>query len=96
MKRPDLRLILYCQCQQASLLASESLDRKLSFSERMAMRMHQGVCAHCRRFAKQLQQLQTLIAKAPAALRQSLAGRIGHLSPVAKRRIASAMRDQTI
>lgn len=93
MNSPDLRLILYCQCQQASLLASESLDRKLSLSERIAVILHHGICTHCRRFAKQLRQLHKLIASAPAALRYSLAERLDALSPVAKKRIAQAMRD---
>jgi hypothetical protein len=41
-------------CKQASRLLSQSLDRRLSWQERMGLRLHLMVCDVCRRFGKQL------------------------------------------
>lgn len=45
-------------CKQASKLLSQSLDRKLSWKERLALRFHLLLCDMCTRFAKQLQVMQ--------------------------------------
>lgn len=49
-----MRLILTIQCDEASLLTSESFDRKLAVHERMALASHRLVCWSCRQFEKQL------------------------------------------
>lgn len=41
-------------CKQTSLLVSQSLDRKLNWRERMAVRLHLWICVYCRRFMQQL------------------------------------------
>jgi predicted anti-sigma-YlaC factor YlaD len=41
-------------CKQTSLLVSQSLDRRLRWRERMAVRMHLWICVYCRRFTQQL------------------------------------------
>jgi len=41
-------------CKQTSLLVSQSLDRRLSWRERMAVRIHLWICVYCRRFTQQL------------------------------------------
>lgn len=41
-------------CKQTSLLVSQSLDRKLNWRERMAVRLHLWICVYCRRFMRQL------------------------------------------
>lgn len=41
-------------CKEASQLASEMHDRKLSRRERIALRIHIWMCRNCRRFEKQL------------------------------------------
>lgn len=41
-------------CKQTSLLVSQSLDRKLNWRERMAVRLHLLICVYCRRFMQQL------------------------------------------
>jgi hypothetical protein len=43
------------RCPEADALTSESLDRNLDLSERLALRMHRMVCHSCRQFKKQLQ-----------------------------------------
>ena len=41
-------------CKQASQLLSQSLDRRLSWRERMGLRLHLMVCDVCRRFGRQI------------------------------------------
>lgn len=44
-------------CKQASQLVSQSLDRPLSWSERVQLRFHLLICNACQRFKQQLSQL---------------------------------------
>ena len=41
-------------CRQATRLCSEQRDRPLTLGERMALRLHTLICAHCANFHKQL------------------------------------------
>jgi len=41
-------------CKQASKLISLSLDRPLSWSEKLQLKLHLLICTACRRFKKQL------------------------------------------
>lgn len=41
-------------CFQASQLLSQSLDRPLSWRERLSLKLHLIICEVCTRFAKQL------------------------------------------
>lgn len=41
-------------CKQACSLYSESLDRKLTVTERANLCLHLVLCRHCRRYRKQL------------------------------------------
>ncbi|MDP3192294.1 zf-HC2 domain-containing protein, partial [Rhodoferax sp.] len=41
-------------CQQATRLISESQDRTLSLSEKMALKMHVMMCAGCKNFSLQI------------------------------------------
>ena len=92
MKLPDVRLILYCQCEQSSLLVSDSLDRRLTFSERWAMRLHHMVCSRCHLVARELRRLHAVLSEVPEAVRKAIWRRTCELSPAAKRQIADAMR----
>lgn len=47
-------------CKKASILLSASMDRELTFIERLRLRMHLMVCKWCRRFRIQLVFLQSL------------------------------------
>lgn len=40
-------------CQQASRLISDGLDRRLRLPERLALRVHLFLCDRCRHFARQ-------------------------------------------
>ncbi len=48
-------------CEEASFLISKSLDTKLTIKEKINLRMHHMVCELCRRYAKQIKQLDAKI-----------------------------------
>ncbi len=50
----DCWQLLNLPCEGMSRLASESLDRELTRSERAALRMHTFYCSACRRYLRQL------------------------------------------
>lgn len=41
-------------CKETSLLVSQARDRRLSWSERWAVRLHLWICEQCRKFARQM------------------------------------------
>lgn len=44
-------------CHDATFLISQSRERKLTFSERMKLRLHVGMCSGCTNFERQLPRL---------------------------------------
>lgn len=44
-------------CHDATYLMSQSRERSLTFSERMKLRLHVGMCRGCAHFERQLPQL---------------------------------------
>jgi predicted anti-sigma-YlaC factor YlaD len=48
-------------CKQASQFVSISLDRPLSWSERLQLKLHLLLCNACRRFNQQLQMLRAVL-----------------------------------
>jgi len=48
-------------CKQASKLISQSLDRPLSWSELMRLKLHLMICNACSRFKKQLNLLRVAL-----------------------------------
>jgi hypothetical protein len=48
-------------CKEASLLASQSLDRRLRLSERVMLRLHLLVCEACTRFRRQIEFLRVAV-----------------------------------
>jgi len=49
-----MRIAIRLSCKEASRLISEGMDRRLSFPERIALRLHVSVCDACSRFTRQL------------------------------------------
>jgi len=47
-------------CKEIGKLVSESHDRRLSFYERLSVRMHLAMCLLCRNFSKQIQFIRRL------------------------------------
>lgn len=50
-------------CKEASRLSSEALDRKLSVSESLALRMHLALCQGCSRVNAQYQFLRRAMSQ---------------------------------
>ena len=48
-------------CKQASQLVSERHDRKLSWRERIALRLHLWICKNCQRFERQINYIKQAI-----------------------------------
>jgi hypothetical protein len=76
-------------CKQAVRLQSAALDRKLSFRERLGLRIHLVLCQWCRRYGKQIRFLQTA-TREHAGEEQVLPERT--LSPEARERIKERLR----
>jgi hypothetical protein len=74
-------------------LASESLDRDLSWSERWGLRMHGFVCRSCRRMMRQLATIRALLSKMPAASHQQLREQLPRLSADRKHQIKQLLRE---
>ena len=50
-------------CKQASKLVSQSLDRPLTWSEKVRLRLHLFICDPCRHFKQQLNTLRAALLK---------------------------------
>jgi hypothetical protein len=78
-------------CKEVSLLVSRSCDTKLTWRERLAVRLHLLVCVACRRFTEQMRFLRR--ASRAFAERQRDAAS-GGLSTDARDRIRRTLRGQ--
>lgn len=72
-------------CKQASRLISQSLDRKLTLSERLKLRAHLFVCDMCRRFQAHLTMIRISVKRFTHQIEHDESVR---LSEEAKQRIA--------
>ncbi|CAG7855963.1 hypothetical protein MCAMS1_00289 [biofilm metagenome] len=54
-------------CKEASLLASKQMDVKLTWRERIALRLHIGLCDMCGRYVKDLKKLRMFLKKTGAS-----------------------------
>ena len=50
-------------CDEVARLASESLDRDLSFREKIGVRFHTTICAWCVRYEEQIQKVREELRK---------------------------------
>ena len=85
-----IKLIFTLHCDESSRLVSASLDRKLSFAERTAVRLHRLGCWSCRRLARQLKFIREA---AETAGKPKLFGR-HQLSDFTRQEILEAIREQ--
>ena len=92
------KMVLTLVCDESSHLLSDSLDRPLTWVERLALRLHLLICRNCRRFRRQIDFIH-------AAMHYAAGGHadqsppvppssIVSLSPEARRRIAGALREK--
>lgn len=76
-------------CRQATRLQSEARDRRLSFFEKLGLRLHLFLCKWCRRYGEQLEFLRSAARECEQAeSRQSPQG----LPPEARERIKEKLK----
>lgn len=75
-------------CKEVSLLISQSYDARLTWRQRLAVRLHLLICEACSRFAKQMRFLR----RAGRAFNDRQQDGGGGLSPNARDRIRSSLR----
>ena len=75
-------------CQQASQMISQSLDRQLTWRERFSLRLHLTMCKYCARFKQQLVTLRTALKRMGDQIEQD---ETIHLPSEAKARIAKEL-----
>ena len=80
-------------CKEASRLVSESLDRKLTFWERMGLGFHLVICRFCLRFARDMQRLRAAMQNYSQQIESDDASK-ATLRPEARRRILQAIEAQ--
>ena len=85
-----IRQILTLRCEEADRLMSDSLDRRLTWVERVALNGHVACCRGCRRARRQLAILRQTLRKSLDIV--SAAGD-EVLSPEARDRIRQALKD---
>ena len=78
-------------CQQTSQLVSQSLDRRLTWRERFALRMHLWMCKYCKRFQQQVTALRAVLARQVTHIESNTDIR---LSDVAKTNITNLINRQ--
>jgi hypothetical protein len=93
MNLHDMRIIISLSCDEASRLASESLDRQLTRSERWGLRFHTLACRSCHRLLRQLELLRAVAAKAPDSAHQAIRAVLPKLSSERKQRIKQLLTD---
>lgn len=56
------------KCRDASEIISQSLDRKLTKTERFSLRLHLFICKYCKKFNQQLQAIRVTLMQATSAI----------------------------
>jgi predicted anti-sigma-YlaC factor YlaD len=78
-------------CKEISTLVSQSLDRRLTWRERLAIRLHLYVCDACRNFAGHLRWLRAALSLPQRE--EMMQNEVG-LPPEARERIGRSLRDK--
>jgi Putative zinc-finger len=89
----NVKMLVSLSCEEASRLASDSLDRDLSKSERWALRLHTFFCGSCRRLVAQLKALRALASKMPESAHEQLRTALPQLSADRKQHIKQLLAD---
>lgn len=84
-------LVLTTDCERSARLTSDSCDRQLTISERLAICVHNAFCRKSRNLARQLRILDTAIPRWADQISHDEAP--VHLSAAAKSRIAQKLRE---
>lgn len=78
-------------CRDAARLASESLDRRLSFGEKVALKLHLMMCSMCNRFVRQLEFIRNAASAFAEVETYAAYPSETRLSPEARERIMRAL-----
>jgi predicted anti-sigma-YlaC factor YlaD len=95
MNLHNVKMIATLSCEKASHLASDALDRDLSMSERLALRLHCLICRSCRRVVKQLATMRALLSQSQNSSQQILRDRLPQLSSDRKQQIKRLLNEAT-
>lgn len=63
-----LFVLLFLSCKQATRLASDARQRKLTLSENFRLRLHMRLCLMCRRWEDQVALVEDLLEEYPEVL----------------------------
>jgi hypothetical protein len=58
-------MVLRLSCKEASRLISQEMDRRLSLTERIALRLHVRICDACTHFTRQVAFLRRALQRYP-------------------------------
>jgi len=78
-------------CKHASQVLSQSLERRLSWGERLGLRLHLLMCDACTQFARQITLLRQAVQRLVTHIEDDQQLRI---SEAARERIAKALSNQ--
>ena len=78
-------------CKEVSRLLSESMERKLSFWERVGLRFHTSMCKLCKGFSNDLQQLSEAARRHAEDIESDAADSDAALSAESRERIKRAL-----
>ena len=81
---------MFC-CKEAARLLSESLDRKLTFWQRLSLRLHVFICRFCRHFQRDLNRFDAALQRYSERIDADAALSQASLRPEARQRILRAM-----
>jgi hypothetical protein len=56
-------MIARLKCREAAKLASQRMDRELSFAERVSLRVHLAICDGCTNFTRQIAFLRRAVER---------------------------------
>lgn len=80
------------RCREISKLVSESMERKLSFRERVQLTMHMAMCRLCAGFAKQVRLLRVAARQDAKRIAVASSDQQTRLSQAARERIKAALQ----
>ncbi len=83
-------------CKEVSRLLSESMERKLSFWERIGLWFHLSMCKLCKGFSKDLQQLREAARRHAQDVESDATDPDAALSPESRERMKRALESHEL
>lgn len=82
-------------CKEITALVSESMDRRLPFGQRLAVRLHLMICSFCSRYRRQLLAVCAFVGRYVEEMESSKGLNPFSLSEEARSRIRQALAGQS-